>query len=818
MGKLNEYGKNFVYDPDALRVVAGEAELKAKKIVESMEKGMGANDVNAIDSIMGMPKMKRLHVIDSSYPRKKFVVLPSNKVELPKNSIKRHRFVGRWFCKVYEDQDVTAAYCAGFYHNALQRAGIVLDIDVRDLCREKKLAKEVSDAAFLYGDAFDVYWRYLCHIKRLQDYKSRVSPELFADEVNYWLTPKQHWWFGDEERFYAVFSEHLERHFASLQFVKPAMYDVSYIDWIKNRTNWANSGSGFSKIRVVEKNNDVKKTKWYDAWSMTDEQLIYAFENQQIAYNRVLQKPEIEKVRAIVGSDLITYMRMKYTWDTTLSGFYKRWGRCPVFMNDYERISMWRTLAKDKDWKIPLDQSEFDQMQSRRCIMLCYKKIKNMLIDVDSPATQVWDWLLQSMEDSIVELVLVGLKETILDSVRASDLTPEVKQHVIESIQKGVVEWEWTNGVLSGWFLTAYTDTLMNDITKRMAEEWVLIVSGLGSDNITIFFCQGDDDAISTLTYVYACLLSLAYASMGYKVNRAKFYISRTRHEFLRKTISPDRIDGYPARSVTNLLFASPEREITGSTDVAASRLSMWHKFSNRLACDISKLPYIADIIGATSWKKADVILWLTTPRPLGGGGVLESPTPIWGIPEIKIDKIGVEKVKTTAIWESFKSEFRVVDDTLYNQTMVSKKPVKKIAIVEKVRQVDLRMDSNKVEVIDGNMLIAEPADIPHYRYEPAIGKLGKYTEFDPINKHDIDCLTAGFTRGLRSEFVDGLTLKAPFCQGYSEEIASFLTRYYLRKVFLRLCNKHRATLFDFRRYNLRVNSLPLRVDFVMAE
>lgn len=775
--------------------LAQEVSLKEWNDKEKIDKLMGVSKVSLPVFYYGtvLPELRKLIVKDIS----------SRDLDFEDSTLKRMRYRGEWRIRLWEGQALDVAYAAGFYWQQLRNCGIFLEFDIRDMVASDLLAKKTSEAAFLHGEAFSPDYMYYCHIKRLRDYKERVNGLLFAPEVDYWLKEKSHWWHdGQEQSFKDVFTEECSLFVNEQTYKKPKLADVTLWDWLSNRMNWANSGSGYvvgldeGKVPIIDVK--MKKTKWYDAWTIPLEVLYDAVRYQVVGHNKVLQKPELEKVRGVIGADLITYLRMKFIWDKALSGFFEGTDFSPLYMSSNRRMNMWVKLAQEGDWNLPLDQSEFDQMQTKEMVMILWNKLNEKVCTVDQTANFIFTKLIASTNVAKIHLPFQGKDADLYEIVGEMDVDQELKNKLLSSMGARSVEWDYTNGVMSGWYWTAFTDTLLNVITYRCAKRLVMERWHMWED-AKVEFMQGDDDAITTSSYLYANLLSLAYAVMGFKVNRAKFFISKTRQEFLRRVVTDNSVRGYPARSVANLLFASPEKELKDDETVASSRLSMWHRFASRLMKPMHRLPWARDISQATKESKHTVLKWAYTPKGLGGGGLHNMQITGDGISANVIVE-QAELIPPTKVWDDFKRDWQIEDDTLFNGTTVRTKGRKK-AMRTTFKPVDI-LFKNKLSSISLNRYPETFEEnilhTPRYEYEARIGKLGQYTMIDPINKDTIDNLLLGFTRKLKEYYLNkGLDMAVPLYEGWSEEFTSVYYSYQMAPLFTALKYRRRSTLID---------------------
>lgn len=409
------------------------------------------------------------------------------------------------------------------------------------------------------GDEVEKEWRCLVDLHRLSDYLPYPEPKEFIEDIKDWVQRRpKHTWNGDEERWYVEFEKSLRKVLFS-RGNKPRKQRS--IDWFcKNSDYWCTSGSGFEpeegKLKVEdldrEEVEEVKKNKWSVRWNMTTGKVKRLLTKRRKQICKAVAKSEPGKVRAVVSSDLGLYLKMSYV-STFLDQILQGRPDSTLFMSEKQRQELWQSMGLDGTWRMPIDQSEFDKNVAKRQVMIALKLIKELIIFYGAGEELVM------IMDEIIYAVDGGL------------------------IFVGGASFEYLNGVLSGWRWTALLDTLINLAELDMAQRWVqenskIVVNLLG------YNAQGDDDWIKVGTRKEAIALWLAYESFGLYVNPGKFFLSKTRDEYLRRVMEKNVITGYPARSVTSICFRSPlsEREGIGAERVR-SVFGRWKLFCERL-------------------------------------------------------------------------------------------------------------------------------------------------------------------------------------------------------------------------------------------
>lgn len=507
---------------------------------------------------------------------------------------RRYRFEEEGIVR-YAEPDVSIA--VALYMQGLKDAGrgrLILAYELDWLFYDYDLLKEFSDVSFRCGEFFDPDWRYMVHLTRLRDFRPSLKFEELLQLGKEWVTPKVHTWDGDEERFYKEFTLAV----TNVIFEKENQVESNKTaeDWLMERVNWGGPGSSFSDEGDIDK--EYKKTKWNFAWNASDSQLRHLFWRKRKQRAKLFVKREPTKARGVVGSDMMTYLRMKYISDVFLTKYFSADMRSTLWMTGTQRMTFWENLTEFKGWRMPLDQSSFDQMQSLRMVKITLKvlrqcALKNLVGGARKDVDAVFEMLEYSLDGGEM-LVQEG----------------DEKAHL-----------EIKNGILSGWFWTALLDTILNLAVFQMARKWVA-----ESGHITKLYsmcAQGDDDQMEFKNKEDCIFLYLAYEAFGFLVNPSKFYISRTRDEFLRKSITPGAVDGYPARSILSILWRNP----VGDEDAVGrqrldSCLMRWKLYSDRLGIELQVKKMMQDMTGSVKGISRDVIInWVRTPRSYGGGG-----------------------------------------------------------------------------------------------------------------------------------------------------------------------------------------------------
>lgn len=688
---------------------------------------------------------------------------------LSKESSRRRRFRYDGIVIDYDNDEVTIA--ANLYLKVLTSIGLyrlIIDWSLEYVFYDLILVKELSDKMFLCGDYLSEHWRFIVHINRLTDYKPNLDFEALTKLAQYWTTHKVHTYDGDEELFYQKFAESVDNVLYNIN--SPKQVDQSVEQWLSNRLNWGGTGSAFSDIGKTDKEYD--KTKWNFAWNNTDAQLKHLFWRKRKQLVMIFIKREATKSRGVAGADMATYLKMKYISDNWLDSYFSQDTRSTLWMSAEQRVKFWEGMTDIRGWRMPLDQSSFDQNQTKRQVLI--------IMDVLIQRAKLWaggefrDDLLNTMD--LLRYSLDGGKMI----VRQNDL---------------VQKFEIDNGVMSGWYWTAFFDTIINLATFDMSKNWV--EENFGKINITSFCAQGDDDHIQTDNKEDCIALWMAYNNFGFDVNPSKFYISNNRDEFLRKSVTRGAVDGYPARTILSILWRNP---VGDEDSVGRQRLDSivmrWKLLSDRLGVAFLEDWALKDMKGSIKGINLDDLKrWLHTPRTLSGAGLkpwTDDYVQISDSNELKdgkYDTLAVRDMIHSSEITEYEGEFKSwVRSTLRDkkQRMFSQATARSVApIIE-----------SKVLLTKRSYKMPRPNWVTGSPTIYSITKDIEYFKKNVINHLSYLDWLSGFSKNLQNEIINDIRLVGPLISRLSIEYTSTKVQELLPSVLLKLRNSKGGVRF----------------------
>jgi len=381
-------------------------------------------------------------------------------------------------------------------------------------------------------------------------------------------------------------------------------------EWAAFPGNWGSSGATSDKKPIYYTNKagkwkKVRGNKWKSAMAMSYEQVLEILkatdDRHVVQVAKAIQKLETGKVRAVVNSDLETFLRMAYV-HTWLDVAMKRHPKTSLFYTVEQMVEMWEEIGRDCDdpdkIKIPIDQSHFDWQQNLKMIVAWCDITKEFIIEN----------AIGNARKDLIEM---------MDKIKTNLTNPRNRVLVDKMLM------EIWSGLLSGWRSTAYMGTSMN-YAEFFCALRLLWDQGLRRKFVLRIIAQGDDDEVVTDSAGSAAAVVEAYSTMNFEVNPSKFFVDNNRDEYLRQVGLKDRVNGYLVRAVNSLLWRNPI-----ATDPpkgilrAKEQLKQWNLVLGRDAdVDVAVRYMLRDISQGNGWSKEVTIALLHTPCTVGGLGL----------------------------------------------------------------------------------------------------------------------------------------------------------------------------------------------------
>lgn len=487
---------------------------------------------------------------------------------------------------------------------------------------------EMSEYVFKQGHKD---YEYLVGTATLFGWKEFKDYDAVREKLKNWLNNDKHPNYkGSAEKFYEIFRQKVAEIFRWRKGKLKSQ--ISIDDFVKNIVNTSTSGSAYDpggKRAEVIYNNEKEKmpnTKFGKSIALSEAERKERILRKEKQISSVSIKTEFyPKVRLIVSSGYNTFMKMKYV-DTWMSKWMHGYERTTLSMKKTQLLKFWKTFARREGVNIPIDQSAFDHNVDKRMVLIMIDEIKNLIIERGINCEE--------------EIRVTELLQYALDGGSVTYKDPTGK----------VMKMEYQSGIQSGWYWTAFLDTLANEAEYRTA---LHMVREYGIEvNELLFNAQGDDIALRVKTYLQASAIVCALRSMGFTIHPKKTFFSKNHNEYLRRYSKDNEINGYPARMVNNILWLYPG-------DVASNKLmeklngttGIWRKFYERMKGKkqnmISKIR--KDLKGQKVTEEI-IHAYLSTDKVLGGAELedgkqyLINTTKEKLIGKVEIDDIGYKE------------------------------------------------------------------------------------------------------------------------------------------------------------------------------
>lgn len=377
------------------------------------------------------------------------------------------------------------------------------------------------------GSYAQANWRLLTYWETFTGYTPPVALHTLRGDVDDWLTVTKH--NGeriDEVTYVGDIIKETQKYMAE-EWTLPSQLP-SVDEWVESGV-WMRGKSGTGASTTITIEGRTKRTRRYkgvDAALKSNREIAAEVKTPMVERMRVMQKSEGAKVRPVVVGGNALYRKMDFLSELVENGL--RGSRTSTLFTGAagnEAIdNQWLAEVRNRDsLKVPLDQSSFDNNQSKSTILGVLLGMESYIMghhDIPMEYKQVWDATWQSLT-RICPLV---------------DMDGETRA--------------WENGIPSGWRWTALLDTVLNIVSFRTAcrysEEYYHTKVPVGRCTT-----QGDDVIFTTTSVEAVETLVATYQTLGYRVHPHKTYISKDRGEFLRRSYERGESRATPPPNVT---------------------------------------------------------------------------------------------------------------------------------------------------------------------------------------------------------------------------------------------------------------------------
>jgi hypothetical protein len=495
-----------------------------------------------------------------------------------------------------------------------------------------KVLKAIGDYYKKYGEEASLNWMIFVNLENIGGYRKNKDVSTFTAAVEKWVQTKyEHKYEGSEALFNKKFRFYVNQFFVRFHKIQSGKRIMSREQYIESG-KWAGSGSSSGQKLHYESEGKLKtfrRTKLSSFLANRFDKLVSSLTEKKKDVSKVIQKLEAGKARAVINAGLESFLKMDFLSQWVDDGF-KGSEISSLFCGNKYLMNKWSTISQscsNQNWKVPLDQSEFDHQITSDMIFILIEETKNVV---------------PKEEHEVLDAMWYGIKNG------------EVK--ITDEI---VIKWE--KGVLSGWRWTALWDTICNYAELQMAKDLSNSTTEVIDEMV-----QGDDDRVEVLDLSTVLGLISAYNCLELEINPSKFFVSTTRDEYLRVVFQKGKCIGYPARSINSVLWKKPTaaEELPGDMKIR-STIRNWVSLSNRLeAKDVYKYDMLNDISGMLQISRKEVVRVIVTPASVGGigyGNLWNLGDSDYGLTlKIPIYKKNIDKIGINAYTElNWKRNFR---------------------------------------------------------------------------------------------------------------------------------------------------------------
>lgn len=417
-------------------------------------------------------------------------------------------------------------------------------------------------------------WMGLVDLATMVGYPKQED-RIFSDNVKAWLQDE-----GNECHFSVG---DIRSSIAAKIHVLPVRPPLEPFDqWVLRRQNWI--GPGSMNLSKLELDGVPAKTKLGFALSATDREVLRASRVEAAMHEglRAFVKPDERGVkgRYIISAPFSTFVRMKYLSDR-LEAVAKFDPRMNLFRSTGDTPRELMSRLESGEVLVPLDFQAFDYHISSR----------------------FWVAWFSFLRDSLPEC------SDIIDSL--AGLLGRIPVRDVSGDQVAV----WMKGMPSGFYWTAFLDSLFNLVACDLAFE---------GTQYSAIVVQGDDCVVSSKGDPDLNEMSLLVDRTGMVVNVQKNWYAPGTCEFLKVVYTGRSAYQYPARAFATLLWAYPSFAVEPSERLSALA-SSWKEYLDR--CPMFNVDNMVDDLHRATvkhfrWPKRFVREWLHTAPSLGGFGL----------------------------------------------------------------------------------------------------------------------------------------------------------------------------------------------------
>jgi hypothetical protein len=469
--------------------------------------------------------------------------------------------------------------------------------------------KKLGDVMFREGRELSKHWMLYVYWNTIGGFMQTPDPSEFVGSIRTWVEEvkdvKYPEGLGGEKGWLKAVGSGIAKTFREDFSWDKVGVGMGFKDFFSDATRLGTTGASQLKSELEMKTSlggrlKVSNNKWAALARLSSKEVMDIAAGNTPQRVRAIEKSEPAKVRGVLNTDDATYFLMSWLSTVVEKGLAGS-KRSTLWMSGQQTADFWvEEVLRCKDpkvWKMPLDQSNFDWMQTKAMVDTVLTELGKVI--KNSPGND------EVREEMLAALTIIrGRLITKHSEVRIAGQRVEIR-----------------NGVLSGWRWTALIDTLLTLGTLHAVER---LVRSWGVPGRTLSYAGQGDDLIMTSNSLGWCIaVAYGYSLVGLDVNPSKFYISHYRNEFLRRALDENGMSGYPLRAVNSILWRKPVSQ--GLNDRGARLLETmesWKLLADRLGATEIWEEAVTDCVRGTGFRREEIKSWVNTPTVLGGFGL----------------------------------------------------------------------------------------------------------------------------------------------------------------------------------------------------
>jgi len=483
-----------------------------------------------------------------------------------------------------------------FYKDLLKNFGYKREIkkyQLRERCFDQNLLKELSTFMLVHGLKGDKNFHIFVGIEQLYGFNVASTMTDQTEKIRLWVNNKfKPTYKGSPTLYLDKFRDAVRKCLDWRTDIKVLEPDISLDQFCNNIPLTSTSGSAFDpggprqEIIIGDEQYKPGNSKFAKSAVLSPENKKKRILEHGIQKARVSVKVEVlPKSRIIVSSDYNMFLRMKFV-DSWLSQWMAGNPRSTLWSTDIQKLEMWRGFAKQGNWNIPIDQSAFDHHVTKDMVQVINEEIKLLIRKKSAPGSPTTNDLTDTMD-----AIIYGMDHCQITYKKPIGVASDTED---------TVSFNYESGVLSGWFWTAFYDTLANDAEKEIALD---LIKQKGYDpGLLVFNAQGDDQLTKFKYLTFGVLYWLELSSAGFEIHPMKNFFSTTHNEYLRKYSTEEGINAYPARLVNKIVWLYPGKQDNYSPVEKLNNIyNRWSKIKERFKSNWKKVKHymFADYRGA---------------------------------------------------------------------------------------------------------------------------------------------------------------------------------------------------------------------------